>query len=122
MRLNPVKCAFGVSSGKFLGHIVTKRGIETNPMQLQSNFGLGMPRSVREVQRLTGKIAALSRFISRMSDICEPFFKSIKKNTSSLWGPEQENAFYIIKTVSQFTSYFIFAAARRRFVYVSSSV
>ena len=97
MRLNPAKCAFGVFSGQFLGHIVTKRGIEVNPTQLQSISRLDMPKSVREVQRLTGKIAALSRFISRMSDRCEPFFKSIKKNTSSLWGPEQEKAFTKLK-------------------------
>ena len=52
---------------------------------------------MRDVQRLTRKIATLSRFISRMSDRCELFFKSIKKNTSSLWGPEQEKAFMELK-------------------------
>ena len=84
MRLNLAKCVFGVSSGQFLGHIVTKHSIEVNAMQLQSISRLDTPKSMREVQRLTGKIAALSIFISRMSDRCEPFFKSIKKNTSSL--------------------------------------
>ena len=97
MRLNLAKCAFGVSFGQFLGHIVTKRGIEANPMQLQSIYGLDTPKSVREVQRLTEKIAALGRFISRMPDRCKPFFKSIKKNTSSLWGPEQEKTFTELK-------------------------
>ena len=52
---------------------------------------------MKEVQRLTGKVAALSRFISQMSGRCKPFFKSIKKNTSSLWGPEQEKAFIELK-------------------------
>ena len=80
-----------------LGHIVTKRGIEANPTQFESISSLDMPKSMRDVQRLTGKIATLSRFISRMSDRCEPFFKSIKKNTSSLWGPEQEKAFIELK-------------------------
>ena len=84
MRLNPAKCAFDVSSGQFLGRIVTKCGIEANPTQLESISGLDTPKSARDVQMLTGKTAALSRFISRMSDRCEPFFKSIKKNTSSL--------------------------------------
>ena len=88
MRLNLAKCAFGVSSGQFLGHIVTKRGIEANLTQLESISSLGAPKYVRNVQRLPGKIATLSKFISRMSDKCEPFFKSIKKNTSSLWGLE----------------------------------
>ena len=51
----------------------------------------------KRVQRLTGKITALSRFISRILDRCKPFFKSIKKNTSSLWEPEQEKAFTELK-------------------------
>ena len=97
MWLNPTKCAFGVSSGQFLEHIVTKRGIEANPMQLKSIFGLDTPKSMRDVQRLTEKIVALSRFVLRMLDRCEPFFKSIKKNTSSLWGLEQEKAFMELK-------------------------
>ena len=97
MRLNPAKCAFDVSFGQFLGHIVTKRGIEANPTQLESISGLDTPKFLRDVQRLTGKIATLNRFISRMSDRCEPFFKSIKKNTSFLWGPEQENSFTELK-------------------------
>ena len=97
MRLNPVKCAFGVSSRQFLGHIVTKCGIEANPTQLQSISELDTPKSMTEVQRLTEKITALSRFISRMLDKCEPFFKSIKKSTSSLWGPEQEKVFTELK-------------------------
>ena len=97
LRLNPTKCAFGVSSRQFLGYIVTKCGIEANPTQLQSISGLDTPKSVRDVQRLIGKIATLSRFILRISDRCEPFFKSIKKNTSSLWGPKQEKAFTELK-------------------------
>ena len=83
-----MKCAFGVSCGQFLGHTVTKQGIEANPTQLESISGLDTPKSVRDMQRLTSKIVALSRFISRMSDRCEPFFKCIKKNTSSFWGPK----------------------------------
>ena len=71
MQLNPAKYASGVSSGQFLGHIVTKHGIEANPTQLESISSLNMPKSMRDVQRLTGKIVALTRFISRMSDRCE---------------------------------------------------
>ena len=93
MWLNPAKCAFGVSSGQFLGHIVTKCGIEANPTQLESISSLDTPKYVRDVHRLTRKIASLSMFISRISNRYEPFFKSIKKNTSSLWGPEQGKAF-----------------------------
>ena len=52
---------------------------------------------MRDLQKLTRKIATLSRFISHMSNRCEPFFKSIKKNTSSLWGLEKEKAIIELK-------------------------
>ena len=119
MRLNLTTCAFGVYSGQFLGHIVTKHGIKANSMQLQSISGLDTPKSIREVQRLTGKIAALSRFISKMSDTCEPFFKSIN---FFFIGTRAKESLYGIETVSQLTSNSIFTTARRRFVHVFSSV
>src|SRR5690606_37924305 len=65
MKLNPSKCTFGVSSGEFLGYIVTQRGIEANPKQITVILDLPSPKNNREVQRLTGRIAALNRFISR---------------------------------------------------------
>ena len=78
MKLNPLKCAFGVSSGQFLGHVVSKRGIEPNPTQVKSLSSIQEPKTVRDVQSLAGKIAALGRFISKMSDRCKPFFQCIK--------------------------------------------
>ena len=78
MKLNPLKCAFGVSSGQFLGHVVSKRGIEPNPTQVKSLSSIQEPKTVRDVQSLAGKIAALGRFISKMSDRCKPFFHCIK--------------------------------------------
>ena len=74
MKLNPLKCAFGVSSGQFLEHVVSKRGIEPKPMQVISFSAIEEPRTVRDVQSLAGKIATLGRFISKMSDRCKPFF------------------------------------------------
>ena len=59
MKLNPEKCSFGVSAGKFLGFMVTQRGIEVSPEQVQSILSLRSPRTKKEVQRLTGKLAAL---------------------------------------------------------------
>ena len=78
MKLNPLKCAFGVSLGQFLGHVVSKRGIEPNPTQVKSLSAIQEPKTVRDVQSLAGKIAALGRFISKMSDRCKPFFQCIK--------------------------------------------
>ncbi|KAI3757912.1 hypothetical protein L6452_05456 [Arctium lappa] len=71
MKLNPTKCSFGVRAGKFLGYMVTRRGIEANPEQIKAIVELKSPRNFKEVQRLTGRVAALNRFISRSSDRCE---------------------------------------------------
>ena len=74
IKLNPAKCAFGVSARKFLGFIVNNRGIEANPDKIKVVFDMPSPSSVKEVQRLIGRIVALSRFVSRASDKCQPFF------------------------------------------------
>ena len=74
MKLNPAKCAFGVSAGKFLGFIVNRGGIEANPDKIKVVLDMPSPSGIKEIQRLTRRIAALSRFVSRASDKCQPFF------------------------------------------------
>ena len=75
IKLNPTKCSFGVSAGKFLGFIVNNQGIEANPNKIKAVLDmLSSPSSIKEVQLLTRRIAALSRFVSRASDKCQPFF------------------------------------------------
>ena len=64
LRLNASKCSFGVGSGKFLGYMVTHRGIEVNPDQINAINNMRTPRKPKEVQKLTGMGAALNRFIS----------------------------------------------------------
>ncbi|XP_024015836.1 uncharacterized protein LOC112089095 [Eutrema salsugineum] len=78
MKLNPAKCTFGVTAGEFLGYIVTERGIEANPKQISAVLDLPSPTSKREVQKLTGRIAALNRFISRSTDKCLPFYQLLR--------------------------------------------
>ena len=80
MKLNPAKCAFGVLARKFLGFIVNNRGIEANPDKIKVVLNMPLPSSIKEVQRLTGRITALSRFVSRVSDKCQPFFQVLKKD------------------------------------------
>ena len=70
MKLNPTKCAFGVSVEKFLGFIVNNRGIEANPDKIKFVLDMQPPSNTKEIQRLTGSIAALSRFVSRSNDKC----------------------------------------------------
>ena len=78
MRLNPSKCVFGVASGKFLEFMVSQRGIEANPEKVRAIIDMTSPRTVKEVQKLTGRITALNRFISRATNKCLPFFKTLK--------------------------------------------
>ena len=96
MKLNPAKCAFGVSVGKFLGFIVNHRGIEANPDKIKALLDMSSPSGIKEVQRLTGRIAALSRFVSRASDKCQPFFQVLKK--AFQWDTKCEEAFSALKT------------------------
>ena len=96
MKLNLAKCAFGVSAGKFLGFIVNNRGIEANPDKIKVVLDMSSPSSIKEVQRLTGRIAALSRFVSRASDKCQPFFQVLKK--AFQWDTKYEEAFSALKT------------------------
>ena len=80
MKLNPNKCAFGVMAGKFLGFMVSQRGIEVNPEKIRAIMELEPPMTVKEVQSLNGKIAALNRFISKATDKCLPFFCTLRKS------------------------------------------
>ena len=96
MKLNPAKCAFGVSTGKFLGFIVNNRGIEANPDKVKAVLDMPSPSGIKEVQRLTGRIVALSRFVSRASDKCQPFFQVLKK--AFQWDTKCEEAFSALKT------------------------
>ena len=79
LRLNASKYSFEVGSGKFLGYMVTHRGIEVNPNQIKAINSLQPPRNPKEVQKLTGMMAALNRFISKSAERCRPFFLLLHK-------------------------------------------
>ena len=79
MKLNPNKCAFGVASRKFLEFMVSQRGIEANLEKVQAILDMTSPKTIKEVQKLTGRIAALNRFISKATDKCLSFFKTLKR-------------------------------------------
>ena len=96
MKLNPSKCAFGVSLGKFLGFMVSHRGIKANPDKIQAILNIEPPRNIKEVQSLTGRVAALNRFVSKATDKCLPFFKVLKKTFE--WTDECQKAFQDLKT------------------------
>ena len=79
LRLNASKCSFGIGSSKFLGYMVTHRGIEVNSDQIKAINNLQPPRNPKKVQKLTKMTAALNRFISRLIDRCRPFFLLMNK-------------------------------------------
>ena len=79
MKLNPSKCVFGVMAGKFLGFMVSQRGIEVNPEKVRAIMEIEPPRMVKEVQSLNGKIVALNRFVSKATNKCLPFFRTLRK-------------------------------------------
>ena len=80
MKLNSGKCVFGVTAGKFLGFMISQRGIEANPDKIRAIVEIAPSKIVKDVQSLNGKVAALNRFVSRATDKCLPFFCTLEKS------------------------------------------
>ncbi|GJS50232.1 reverse transcriptase domain-containing protein [Tanacetum coccineum] len=80
MKLNPKKCSFGVEEGLFLGHLITKQGIKVNPLKIKAVTELEQPRALKDIQSLNGKLASLSRFLSKGAERSLPFFKILKSS------------------------------------------
>jgi hypothetical protein len=97
LRLNPEKCVFGVRQGKILGYLVSHQGIEANPTKIQAILNMTPPQSARDVQRLTGRLAALNRFISKSIERSLPFLKTLRGAKDFAWEPEQAAAFESLK-------------------------
>src|SRR5579859_7300436 len=96
-KLNPDKCVFGVSAGKLLGFLVSHRGIEANPTKIRAIEAMRPPTRIKDVQKLAGSLAALSRFISRLAERALPFFKLLRRSGPFLWTEEAEQAFQELK-------------------------
>ncbi|KAM2257157.1 hypothetical protein ACFXTI_047430 [Malus domestica] len=98
MRLNPNKCAFGVGSGKFLGFMISERCIEANTEKIKAILDMKEPVTSKDIQSLTGKVAALTRFISKASNKCAHFFKTFKGSKKYItWTDECAEAFKNLK-------------------------
>ena len=95
MKLNPSKCAFRVVLGKFLRFMVSQRGIEENSEKTRAILDMTSPKAVKEIQKLTGRIATLNRFFSRAMDNYLPFFKTLKQ--AFAWTDESEIVFQEFK-------------------------
>ncbi|GKV48039.1 hypothetical protein SLEP1_g54877 [Rubroshorea leprosula] len=97
MKLNPMTCTFAIESGKFLGYVVSKKGIEVNPDKVQAVQQMEPPKIVKDVQRLTSRIVALHRFIARSAERCLPFFKALRQPKNFQWTDECQQAFDELK-------------------------
>ena len=97
LHLNASKCSFGVGSGKFLGYMVTHRGIEVSLDQIKAIHNPQPPRNPKEVQKLTGMIATLNRFISRLADRCQTFYLLMNKWKGFEWSEDCALAFQRLK-------------------------
>jgi ribonuclease HI len=97
LRLNPEKCVFGVREGKILGYLVSHRGIKANPTKIQATLNMAPSQSTRDAQRLTGRLAALNRFISKSAEWSLPFLKTLHGAKDFACGPEQAAAFESLK-------------------------
>ena len=92
-KLTPSKCIFGVPFGILLGYIVSARGIEPNPNKVSTITNMKWPTCVKDIQKLTGYMAALSRFISCLGEKGLPFFKLLKASERFSWSKEADTAF-----------------------------
>jgi hypothetical protein len=97
LKLNPENCVFGVKKGKFLGCLVSTKGIEANPNKIEAILWMEPPSTKKGAQRLTGRLASLNRFISRSVERNLPFFEVLKSADVFQWGSAQQKAFEELK-------------------------
>ncbi|KAL2252464.1 UNVERIFIED_CONTAM: Retrovirus-related Pol polyprotein from transposon opus [Sesamum indicum] len=97
MKLNPTKCTFGVRGEKFLGYMISERGIEANPKKISAIMNMRPSKSIKEVQKLAGKLASLNRFISRSADKGLHFFKILRGAVKFEWDKSSQEAFDELK-------------------------
>ena len=110
MKLNPAKFVFGIPAGKLLGFIVSERGIEVNPEKIKAIQSISRPTCLKDVQRLAGSAAAVSRFISRLGEKAMPLYRLLKKSDNFEWTTEADAALQQLKEA--LTSAPILAAPR----------
>jgi len=93
LKLNLEKYVFGISRGKMLGYIIGPEGIRANPEKTKAIISMVEPSTKKEVQKLTGRIAALNKFISKSAECNVPFFKALRGRDKVEWGPKQSKSF-----------------------------
>jgi hypothetical protein len=97
LKINPEKCVLRVKKGKFLGCLVSTKGIEANPNKIEAILRVEPPNTKKGAQQLVGRLTSLNRFISRSAERNLPFFEILKSAEVFQWGPAQQTAFEELK-------------------------
>jgi hypothetical protein len=97
IKLNPEKCVFSVPRGMLLGFIISERGIKANPEKIAAITKMGPIRDLKGVQRVTGCLADLSRFISRLGEKALPLYRLLRKSEHFSWTLKAEEALDMLK-------------------------
>jgi len=97
LKMNPTKSFPGVASGKFLGFVVTSKGVHLYPKKVCAIQEMQPPRNLRDFRGLQGRLAYIRMFISNLSGRCQPFTKLMKKGVSFIWDDTCQQEFEKIK-------------------------
>ena len=97
LRLNPKKCAFGVTFGKLLGYIISKKGIEVDLEKVQEIMEMPPPHNIKQLRGLQGCLQPIRQFISQLVDRAQPFNKNLHKGATMLWNEECQKSLDQIK-------------------------
>jgi len=95
--MNPIKSFLGVASGKFLGFVVTSKGIHLDPEKVRAIQEMQLSSNLRELRGLQGRLTYIRRFISNLLGQCQPFTKLMKKGVLFIWDDSFQQVFEKIK-------------------------
>jgi len=97
LKINPTKSFLGVSSGKFLGFIITSKGIHLDPDKVKTIQSMHPPKNLKELRGLQDRLAYIRRFIANLSGRCQSFTHLMKKGISFVWDKACQEVFEDIK-------------------------
>ena len=91
--MNPLKCAFGVSTRKFLGILVHHKGISMDPAKAMAIATMKRPTTIKELKSFLERVSYIRRFLPGLASITSGLSKLLKNRNAFIWGAEQQNSF-----------------------------
>ena len=88
LKMNPLKCAFGVAAGKFLGFLVHQHGIDVDPTRASAIASMRPPTTHKELKSFLGKLSYIRRFIPGLATVTATFAPLLKKGVPFCWSLE----------------------------------